>query len=381
MLKNAYITRLSHFLPNEPIGNDEMEERLGKIDGKPSRAREIVLRNNGIRTRYYALDRDRRTTHRNAEMTANAIRGLFQNDPEGMQAVELLAAGTTLPDQPLPSHASMVHGELGVRPLDIIAPGGSCCSGSHALKHAFLSLRSGEVSRAVCAGSERFSALLTAERFEKETDRLHELSKDPYIAFEKDFLRWMLSDGAAALLLEDEPGPGLSFRVEWMEGRSYANELEACMYYGGDKDEKGELKGWTEMESQEWVDRSAFSIKQDVKLLKPNIVPYGGKLMKELFDKHQLSPNDIDHFLPHLSSEFFRSRIEEETKELGIHLPQEKWFTNLSKVGNVGSASPYFMLDELFHSGDLKEGDRILIMVPESARFAYLYAYLTVVKN
>jgi 3-oxoacyl-[acyl-carrier-protein] synthase-3 len=37
------------------------------------------------------------------------------------------------------------------------------------------------------------------------------------------------------------------------------------------------------------------------------------------------------------------------------------------------------MLEELFHSGRLKKGQHILVMVPESARFSYAYMYLTVV--
>jgi 3-oxoacyl-[acyl-carrier-protein] synthase-3 len=62
-----------------------------------------------------------------------------------------------------------------------------------------------------------------------------------------------------------------------------------------------------------------------------------------------------------------------------MNILAEKWFYNLTRVGNVGSASPYLMLEELFHSGKLKKGDRLLVMVPESARFSYAYLYLTVV--
>jgi 3-oxoacyl-[acyl-carrier-protein] synthase-3 len=51
----------------------------------------------------------------------------------------------------------------------------------------------------------------------------------------------------------------------------------------------------------------------------------------------------------------------------------------LSWVGNVGAASPYLMLEELFHSGKLKAGDKLLMGIPESARFNYAYALLTVV--
>ena len=61
-----------------------------------------------------------------------------------------------------------------------------------------------------------------------------------------------------------------------------------------------------------------------------------------------------------------------------MEIPEEKWFTNLTQVGNVGSASIYLMLEEIFSSGRLKIGDKLLLMVPESARFSYSYALLTV---
>ena len=74
-----------------------------------------------------------------------------------------------------------------------------------------------------------------------------------------------------------------------------------------------------------------------------------------------------------------RSCIEEELIRTNIPIPQEKWFTNLTRLGNVGAASIYFMLEELFHSDKLKKGQKILCMVPESARFSYVYVMLTAV--
>jgi 3-oxoacyl-[acyl-carrier-protein] synthase-3 len=92
-----------------------------------------------------------------------------------------------------------------------------------------------------------------------------------------------------------------------------------------------------------------------------------------------LDVKDVSWFLPHLSSEYFRGRIEEEMIRINHPIPQEKWFTNLGRLGNVGAASIYFMLEELFNSDKLKKGDTILCMVPESARFTYVYVALTAV--
>lgn len=128
-----------------------------------------------------------------------------------------------------------------------------------------------------------------------------------------------------------------------------------------------------------WSNDSVFSLKQDTRLLGENIVPLGGVYLKELIDKHGLKAEDVDYYLPHMSSEFFKDQIYQYHTKMGFEIPWEKWFYNLTKVGNVGSASPFLMLEELFHSGKLKKGERILVMVPESARFSYAYIYLTVV--
>jgi 3-oxoacyl-[acyl-carrier-protein] synthase-3 len=133
------------------------------------------------------------------------------------------------------------------------------------------------------------------------------------------------------------------------------------------------------MEINSWTNDSVFSLKQDTRLLGENIVAKGGVYLAELMKKHNLTTDDVDHYLPHMSSEYFKNQIIEHQKRIGLDIPMEKWFYNLTKVGNVGSASPYLMLEELFHSGKLKKGDHILVMVPESARFTYAYLYLTVV--
>jgi 3-oxoacyl-[acyl-carrier-protein] synthase III len=379
MSKSVFINRIAKFLPNKPISNDEMENYLGMIDGNPSKAKYLVLRNNQIKSRYYALDKNGNTTYSNAQLTAEAIRKLTDEN-FGIEDIELLACGTTSPDQLLPSHASMVHGELKTNPVEIISPSGSCCSGMHAIKFGYLSILAGEKNNAVCTGSEMVSAWMHSKNFKKESDKLHELEAHPIIAFEKDFLRWMLSDGAGAALLSDKPNKSdISLRIDWIDSISYANELETCMFAGGEKTDNRKIKGWKEFEPDELLDRSIFALQQDVNLLGDNIVKAGGAFLAEIVKKREIDVNDINYFLPHLSSEFFRKKIDHELKQLNLHIPQEKWFTNLTRLGNVGAASIYLMLEELFHSGKLKKEDKILCMIPESARFSYVYSMLIVV--
>jgi 3-oxoacyl-[acyl-carrier-protein] synthase-3 len=377
----VYIINTASFFPNDPVSNDEMEEYLGFINKNPSKSKRIVLRNNGIKRRFYALTREGKPTHTNAQMTAKAVRTLMDNDPQNLKSIELLACGTSSPDQMMPSHGVMVHGELPeTRSIEVVSPSGVCCAGMHAFKYAYMAVKTGDVHRAVATGSERFSGSLRSEVFEDEAQKLKQLEENPYIGFEKEFLRWMLSDGASAFLLSDKKNEnGFSLRIEWVEGVSYANEMEACMYMGSEKLPDGTLKSYMDYTPEEILSHSILSIKQDVKMLSEYIVPLGGLRLKSLFEEKGLSAEDIDYFLPHMSSEFFKSKIYDQLIKNGMHIPYEKWVVNLETLGNVGAGSVYFMVDELFHSGRMKKGQKILLLVPESSRFSYMYSLLTVV--
>ena len=209
------------------------------------------------------------------------------NDEKKIKEIELLSCGTSSPDQVMPSHGVMTHGWLPeLEAIEVVSPSGVCCAGMHALKYAYLAIKAGEIKHAVATGSERFSGLLVSDVFEEEAQKLKEMEENPYIAFQKDFLRWMLSDGASAFLMSDTPNTdGLSLRIDWIEGASYAHNMETCMYMGGEKMEDGTLKGFMDFTPEEIMTKSIFSIKQDITLLSNNIVHLGGQKIKKILDK------------------------------------------------------------------------------------------------
>ncbi|PAM92677.1 hypothetical protein B4N84_21320 [Flavobacterium sp. IR1] len=373
----VYITRAAKYLPNEAVSNEEMENYLGLINDTASKARRIILRNNKITSRYYAVDKTGKSTHNNAELTRNAIMQLFDENFTP-QDLDVLSCGTSTPDIFLPSHAAMVHGLLKNKSVELNSSTGVCCAGMNSLKFGFLSVRSGNSKNAICTGSEKVSSWLIAQKYNQEVNNLKSLEEQPIIAFKKDFLRWMLSDGAGAFLLENEPKGAISLKIEWMEAFSYAFELETCMYAGGDKLENGEIKPWSDYEPEQLLNESVFAIKQDVKLLDEFILSKGAESMKDAMIKNNITADQVDYFIPHVSSNFFVEGLKKGLEEKGIGMADEKWFMNLSRVGNVGSASIYLAVEELMNSGNLKKGDRILLSVPESGRFSFAYAYLTV---
>ena len=382
MTQQVYITHIAAFLPNDPVSNDAMESVLGQIGKRPSRARKLILRSNRIKSRYYAIDpQTGKATHTNAQLTAEAVRKLGDNGCD-INKIEVLACGTTLPDQLMPNHALMVHGELAIPPCEAIATAGICLSGIMSLKYGYLSIRSGLSKNVVATGSENVSSIMRGHNFIEDVwSHVEQTAKPPEIAFEKDFLRWMLSDGAGAVWMSDTPNcEGNSLQIDWIFQKSYAGELDTCMYAGAQKIKDGSLQGWRDYFPQEWLKESIFSIKQDIKLLNEKIVEYTvTKPLQKLVEQGKVDAKKIDWYLPHYSSGFFRDKVYTGMQAAGCDIPQKKWFTNLSSKGNTGSASIYIILEELFNSGRLKTGQTLLCFIPESGRFSTAFMHLTVV--
>jgi 3-oxoacyl-[acyl-carrier-protein] synthase-3 len=194
-------------------------------------------------------------------------------------------------------------------------------------------------------------------------------------------VRWMLSDGAGAVFISNLPAPGrISLQIEWIEHLSYAGELDTCMYAGGIKQENGRMTGWRQIESITDSERKyLFNVRQDFKLLDKHIVSTMGRTLAAAAAKHDLKPEDVDWFLPHYSSAYFRPRFYEGMQQIGFEIPYSKWFTNLAEKGNSGCAAIYIILEELLNSGNLAAGQRLLCFIPESARFSHGFMLLKVV--
>ena len=378
-LSEVYIRHTAAFMPNAPVDNEHMEAVLGAVGGLPSRVRRRILRSNGIESRHYAINPiSREATHSCADLAVEAIRALFAQGVNP-NAVGVLACATSYPDQTLPSHAVMVHGLLKeAPPYEVVSASGVCVAGMAALKHAYYALRCGAHHEAIVCAAEAASAVMRSEAFAAEAQAISEADFRPELAFEKDFLRWMLSDGAGAVHLSHQAQAG-SLRIVWLDLVSYAHELPVCMYAGGEVVD-GQWRSWKAYSAAEREARSVMAVKQDVKLLNEHIVHYTvEQALQRSIAQNGLQAHEVDYFLPHYSSAFFRDKMAQGLQRIGFPIPEEKWFTNLPSKGNTGSASIFIMLDEFIRTHTLNSGQKILCYVPESGRFSASFMLLEVV--
>lgn len=376
-MSNVYINYVSTFLPNQPVSNNEIDDYIGAIGGDVARVKNIVLGRNRIKQRYYALTKEGKITHTNAEMAAEAVNKLFQ---EGVDRnnIQMLSCATTTPDQLLPSHASMVHGRLKLPPLEIASFSGVCLTSLQALKALFNAIKLGEKNNGICTASELISPTFRADNYTIGMEYRKALESNRYMEFEREFLRYMLSDGASASFLEDKPREdGLSLHIEWIENKSYANHTSTVMYMGAQLRPDGELKGWKEFSGEELLNNAIFALCQDFKTLMSGM-KYWVDFIEEVIAKHNIDTDTIDYVLPHVSSMFIGEELQKEMRKRNVCL-YDKWFVNLPEVGNMGSASIFVALEELTRTQKLQKGNKILLLVPESARFSYGMALLSVV--
>jgi 3-oxoacyl-[acyl-carrier-protein] synthase-3 len=268
----------------------------------------------------------------------------------------------------IPGFANMVQGELGAPPMETLSSLGVCASGVTAVNYAAQAIELGGHVNAVVAAAEMPSRMFKRSRFEPRG-----YASD----FDAHFLRWMLSDGAGALLLTSNPDPQKKLRIKlnWVHHKSFAGDYPVCMQLGLTEDRK---TSWLDFPSSSAAEaEGALALRQDIRLL-PHLFDVSIHEYVRLVADGWVHSQEIDHFLCHYSSARFIPVVEELLEKAGLSIPRERWYSNLSTRGNTGSASIFIMLAEFLETHELKAGEKIFCFIPESGRMTAAYMLLEV---
>ena len=362
---DVYVRSSGFFMPGEPVSNAQMDAYIAPLNRMSSRIQRRVLAENGIRQRHYAIDTEGRTVFSNAQLAAHAIRDCLQRGDSDLTQVSLLAAGSSGGDALMPGFANMIQGELAAPPMETLSVHGICVAGVGAIQAAAQGIELGAHAATLAVASELPSRLFKRSRFAArgyETD------------FDSHFLRWMLSDGAGALLLSKRAAlagrPGARIKLKWIHQRAFSGDYPVCMQLGITADrERGHLDfdSWADAEAA-----GALSLRQDIRLL-PHLFDIGIHEYALLVRDGWLDPKRIDHFLCHYSSEKFIPVVADLMAKAGLEIARERWWSNLAWRGNTGAASILVMLAEFMQTQPIEAGQQIFCYVPESGRFMAAY--------
>ncbi|HSC66390.1 MAG TPA: iron-containing redox enzyme family protein, partial [Cellvibrio sp.] len=276
--------------------------------------------------------------------------------------------GSSGSDALIPGFAAMVQGELGAPPMETLSSLGVCAAGISAIEFAAQSIELGAHQQALVATAEMPSRIFKKSRFAPRG-----YSSD----FDAHFLRWMLSDGAGALLLTDKPAANKNIRIKinWIHQKSFAGDYPVCMQLGLTEDRSKSFLDFPS--SSEAEAAGALSLRQDIRLL-PHLFDVSIHEYVKLVHDGWITSNEIDHFLCHYSSARFIPVVEELLDKAGLTIPRERWYSNLATRGNTGSASIFIMLAEFLDTHEVKAGEKIFCFIPESGRMTAAYMLLEV---
>jgi 3-oxoacyl-[acyl-carrier-protein] synthase-3 len=361
---DCFLTATGSFLPGAPVGNARIGVFLGSLEGESAVA-QSVLAMNGIVQRHYAQDERQCATHDVYDLATRAAQTcLAERTP--LAPITFLAVGTTFAPFSGPGIASLVHHRLQAaglisHPLEISSHAGICTSAAAGLVAAIRGIKLGEHTSALSIGTEQSSEVLKSSAIRPIDDRADHADVRKSQWFMSVFLRFMLSDGAGAVLLESQPRPaGLSLRVDWTRSRSFANEAPLCMK----------------------LDNATHLLSQDVSILTRYFYSLAGKFVSAALDEHDEQLDSYHMVLPHMSSFFFRRKMEKIMQGLSRHAERPvPYWTNLATAGNTGAASIYVMLHDFLQQHQVVDGDRLLLFIPESGQFNFVLVSLTVVSQ
>ena len=364
---NVYLQSAGMFLPGAPVDNAGMDAYVAPLNRISDRLKRRILGENGIQTRHYAIDGAGQTVFSNAQMAAAAIEATLAQAGKKLGDVGFLSSGSSGGDALMPGFANMIQGEMAAPPMETLSVHGVCAASVGALQAAAQAVEGGAHPLALAVASEMPSRLFKRSRFAAQgydTD------------FDAHFLRWMLSDGAGAVLLG---GPqalpqanGLRLKLKWTHQRSFSGDYPVCMQLGLTPD-----RATSHLDFPAWGDAEAagaLALRQDIRLL-PHLFDVCIHEYADLAHQGWVPERGIDHFLCHYSSERFIPVVDELLHKAQLAIPRERWWSNLAWRGNTGAASIFIMLSEFLQTQGqrLKAGDTVLCFIPESGRFTAGY--------
>ncbi|MBK8457821.1 MAG: hypothetical protein IPL47_12525, partial [Phyllobacteriaceae bacterium] len=199
MIAKVTIAGSGSYLPGPPIPSAGLDSVLGAIpglspslEGRARRMQEAVLKRTGVRRRHYALDpATRAQTETNVSIMEKAVRATLDMAAIEPASVDLLVTSGPMADFACPPTSALLQGRLGIEKCAEIEIHSNCTGTPKALQIAFDMLRVGRYRRAIVAYGQLSSVFLRAEYYTPDKVGLENLA-----------LRWIMSDGAGALVLE-----------------------------------------------------------------------------------------------------------------------------------------------------------------------------------
>ena len=276
-----------------------------------------------IRERTGMSERRILTTETMTEIMAEAAEKALEAAGMSGEELELIVVATFTPDSSVPSAAANVRKRLGIDSCVAFDVNAACTGFIYGLCVARGLMETMGYRAALVIGGEALSRLVDWE------------DRSTCVLF---------GDGAGAAVL----------RADAAHGAFLAAHLE------GETDEKGVLSTAPLYKKNPFSAPKAEGPGHFIAMSGQAVFRFAVNAMcrsvKKVLEKAGIGAEDVTWVVPHQANIRI---IEFAIKKLGI--PRERYMINLERYGNTSAASVPLALDELFRSGKMKRGDKVVL--------------------
>lgn len=303
------------YVPEKVLTNFDLEKILDTSD-------EWIVKRTGIRERRIAAD-----DQAASDMALPAARMAMEVAGVTDRDLDYIIMATVTPDMCCPSGANFLQAKMDA-PQAVSFDVTAACSGFvFVLDVARRYLQSGAAKTILVVAAEIMS------RVQDWTDRAN-------------CVLW--GDGGGAVVLQPGEGPGQL--IDTYIGTDGANGTDLLMPGGG---------SLTTPISHESVDKKLHTLKLINASASVRVaVKHFTDSVRTILERNNLTIADVDHFVPHQAN---LRMIQQVAKFLKV--PEDKFVITIEQFANISSASSAIALAEAVHSGRIKPGDLVCILV------------------
>ncbi|MCM8770118.1 MAG: ketoacyl-ACP synthase III [Candidatus Omnitrophica bacterium] len=310
-MKNVLIAGTGSYLPEKVLTNRDFEQMVETSD-------EWIVTRTGIR--------ERRVSNRNeaaSDLGAQAAMQACLDASVSLEDIDCLICATITGDLPLPSTACIIQKKLGLKSAPAFDISAACTGFLYGL----------ELARClIIAGNYKNILVVAAECMTRVTDYQ---DRNTCVLF---------GDGAGAAVVSagESEQNGLIGSFLAADG-----EHEDLVYIpaGGSR-----LPA-----SRETVDRRLHFLKMEGSTLFKIAVLSMSEAVRILLKRFKVKPEEVGLIIPHQANLRIINGV---AKNLGI--PEEKFYVNIQRYGNMSAASVAVALDEAKRERRLKTGDLVV---------------------
>jgi 3-oxoacyl-[acyl-carrier-protein] synthase-3 len=319
----AAITAVGGYVPPDVLSNKDLESIIETSDA-------WITSRTGIQ--------ERRILKQGAssDMGVAVLKELCEKSGTSVLDIDLVIVGTITPDYIFPSNANVICDKAGAKNAWGFDLGAACSGFLYALSVGSQFIETGKYKKVAVIGMDKMSSIVDYQ------------DRNTCVIF---------GDGAAGVLLEPNAE---GFGVQDFDLYSDGKGRELLYQPAG---------GSLMPPSENTVKNRLHYLKQDGKTVFKHAVTNMGDATIKLMQKHNLSAETLDWFVPHQAN----MRIIDAVADYA-NFPKEKIMINIARYGNTTAATlPLCFWD---YENQLKKGDKV-VLAAFGGGFTWGAVYLT----